>query len=101
MHAKKKKMANLDVTYSHLLGAATLNNTFCLSLFLGLVWVRKLEWAYSAEVTVLVTVQLVIGILTSTAKNNVIPVWKAVVAGSMFPLSLAMVYALQNVAGWD
>lgn len=40
----------MDMTLSALLGAATMNNTFCLAIFLGLVYIRDLSWAFSAEV---------------------------------------------------
>ena len=38
-------------------GAATMNNTLCLSIFLGLVYFRNLSWNYSAEVVAILTVR--------------------------------------------
>jgi hypothetical protein len=44
-------------------GAATLNNTLVLGLFLWVVWARQLPWVYSSEVTVIVACSLLMGAL--------------------------------------
>jgi hypothetical protein len=89
------------MTYSQLLGAATMNNTFCLSIFLILVYVKGLAWQFSAEVMSILLVELCIVVLTLTSAKDVLPLWKAAVALSLYPLSLVFVYVLENGAGWD
>lgn len=42
------KLLGLLVCGSQLYGAATMNNTLCLAVFMALVYVRGLEWVYSA-----------------------------------------------------
>ena len=49
--AGRKTSGSMDMTLSALLGAATMNNTFCLAIFLALVYGRGLVWAFSAEVS--------------------------------------------------
>ncbi|XP_003386706.1 PREDICTED: uncharacterized protein LOC100632705 [Amphimedon queenslandica] len=57
--ASKKKKVNTSMTFSQLYGAATMNNTLCLGIFTALVGIRGLTWQYSAEVTVILLVQLI------------------------------------------
>jgi len=95
----RKTRKSIDMTYSQLLGAATMNNTFCLAIFLILVYVQDLAWEFSAEVLTILAVQAVIVILTLTSPKDVLPLWKAGVVLSLYPASLLLVYLLENVAG--
>jgi Ca2+/Na+ antiporter len=142
--AQKKRKANIDVTYSQLLGAATMNvrqqlvlrlarapasrtpappphppapdappspppppprlppqNTFCLCIFLLIVYLKGLYWEYSAEVLAILVVEALVAGLVLTQKNNTMPVWKALLAGLLFPAALVFVYLLENVAGFN
>jgi calcium/proton exchanger cax len=101
IQASKKKQANLDVSYSQFLGAATMNNTFVLAVFLLLVFARGLAWEFSAEVLAIILVQLAVAALVLTDKNGVTPLWKGLLAGCLFPLSLVFVYVFENVLHWD
>ena len=129
IQASKKKQKNLDVSYvrrlslacalaiqsapqlltalappllkTQFVGAATMNNTFVLSIFLLLVFARSLAWKYTAEVFVILLVQFGIFALVSTDRNGVTPLWKGAVAGLLFPLSIIIVYCLTNIANWD
>ena len=101
IQASKKKRANLDVSYSQFLGAAVLNNTFVLAIFLLLVFVRGLAWEFTAEVLAIILVQLAVAALIFTDVNHVTPLWKGLVAGALFPLSLVFVWVMENVLGWD
>ena len=49
---------------SQLFGAATMNNTLCLAVFMALVYFRDLEWYYGAEVLCIVLVQWIVGIIS-------------------------------------
>jgi hypothetical protein len=99
--AAKKTQRSIVLTYSQLLGAATMNNTLGLGVFLMLVYGRSLAWAFSAEVLTILAVEIAVVALTLTNANNVLPIWKAAVAGLLFPLSLVLVYVLENVFGLD
>eukprot|EP00760_Papus_ankaliazontas_P031300 PhM_4_TR522/c0_g1_i1/m.106322 len=48
-YASKKTPKTMTVAFSALLGAATMNNTFCLFIFLVLIVAKKLVWEFSAE----------------------------------------------------
>jgi hypothetical protein len=76
-------------------------NTFCLCIFLVLVFVRGLAWQFSAEVLAILLVEMLIALLIFTSKNQVQPVWKTLLAGLLFPLSLLFVFVLENIVGWN
>ena len=76
-------------------------NTFCLCIFLLIVYIRGLAWEYSAEVLSILLVELVVAGLVLTQRNNTMPVWKGILAGLLFPGALALVYVLENVAGMN
>jgi Ca2+/Na+ antiporter len=136
--AQKKRKANIDVTYSQLLGAATMNvrgrpplpphthapvqcflthahthncahssplpplqNTFCLSIFLLIVYLKGLYWEFSSEVLAILIVELIMAVLVLTQKNNTMPVWKGLLAGLLFPGAILFVYLLQNKASMN
>jgi hypothetical protein len=46
-------------------------------------------------------VEIIVAGLVLTQKNNTMPVWKALVAGLLFPAALVFVYLLENVAGMN
>ena len=50
--AAKKTQSSADMAFLSLLGGVTINNTFCLGIFLALVYFRGLQWEFSAEVSV-------------------------------------------------
>jgi hypothetical protein len=55
----------MDFVYSlsTLEGAAIMNNTFCLGIFLALVYFRGLRWSFSAETISIIFVQACMGFL--------------------------------------
>ena len=61
--ARKKTQKSITLTYSQLLGAAIMNNTFVLSIFLCIVYFKAIAWEFSAEVTCIMVVELLIGII--------------------------------------
>jgi hypothetical protein len=47
--AQKKTRKAMVVAYEQLLGAAVMNNTFCLAVFAALIYFQDLVWTYTAE----------------------------------------------------
>jgi len=47
-YASKKTTKTITVSFTALLGAAAMNNTFCLSIFMGLIYFRGLAWEFTA-----------------------------------------------------
>ena len=97
--AIKKEKENIALTYAQLYGAATMNNTLCLAVFAALVYFRDLEWYFSAEVTVILLVEFVVG-LTALAHFRIYYVYLLFLIILLYPLSLAIVIVLENVAHW-
>lgn len=76
-----------------------MNNTLVLGLFLVVVFLRRLEWVYSSEVTVIVAATLAIGALGFS--RSTFKAWWALPAIALYPLSLAGVYVLDTWLGWQ
>ena len=96
--AKKKTTESISLTLSTLHGAATMNSTLSLCIFMCLIYFRQLSWSFSAEV---ITVVLVIVLVGLNALNKNIKLWQALIVGSLYPLSILFVYTLESVFGLD
>merc|ERR1712226_169262 len=97
--AMKKEKDNLILTYTQLYSAAIMNNTLCLGVFCGLVFFRGLTWAFSAEVTAILIVETLMGIL-ALKYRKVYPLWLAIPVAGIYFLSLAIVAFLEEVLHW-
>lgn len=91
-YARKKTTKSISISIATLLGAATMNNTFCLAIFMGIVFARGLAWQYTAETIVIVVTQLIVGYL---CRSTPLTLAKGYVICSLFPLSLITVYVLE------
>jgi Ca2+/Na+ antiporter len=96
-YAAKKTSKTITVSFSALLGAAAMNNTFCLSIFMGLIYFRGLAWQYTAETVAIVTVQLLLWFMT---RGSMMTKNGGLIVLSIFPLSIVMVYVLEKM-GYD
>ena len=96
-YAKKKTRKTITVALSTLEGAACMNNTFCLSIFMALIYFRGLAWQYTAETASIVIVQFVMAYFT---QEQVMTTKKALIVLSIFPLSLLFVAFLEAL-GFD
>ena len=96
-YASKKTTKSITVSFSALQGAACMNNTFCLSIFMGLVYFRGLAWQYTAETISIIAVQVIIYFLT---QYSVMTLKTAFLVLSIFPLSIALVAFLESI-GFD
>jgi len=57
-YASKKTRQTITISLAALEGAACMNNTFCLAIFMGLIFFKGLAWKFSAEAKVVVSVHL-------------------------------------------
>lgn len=93
-YASKKTRKTIAVSLSALEGAACMNNTFCLSIFMGLIFFRGLAWQYTAETISILICQFVVGITVQAPHLKFI-------TGTMilllFPLSIALVAILEAI----
>ncbi|CAN6165117.1 unnamed protein product [Urochloa humidicola] len=88
----KKEMKMASLTFSEFYGGVTMKNTLCLGVFLALIYVRNLAWEFSSEVLMVLFVCVVMGLFTSF--RSTFPLWTCLVAYTMYPLSLVVVYVL-------
>ena len=91
-YGKKKTRKTMTVALSTLEGAACMNNTFCLSIFMGLIYMRGLAWQYTAETASIVLVQFIIAY---SVQREVMTTGMALGVLSLFPLSLLFVAVLE------
>lgn len=91
--AMKKTSKSISVAISTLEGAASMNNTFCLSILLGLIYFRRLAWQYTAETLAIVIVQFVIFFITRKKNMTVLD---GLIIFAIFPLSIAFVAILEH-----
>lgn len=96
-YASKKTRKTITVSLSTLCGAASLNNTFCLSIFFFLIYFRGLAWQYTAETLSIVVVEIILGLFVQKKKLTLI---EGAFILSIFPLSLVLVATMEHF-GFD
>eukprot|EP01059_Diplonema_ambulator_P006782 TRINITY_DN16384_c0_g1_i1.p1 TRINITY_DN16384_c0_g1~~TRINITY_DN16384_c0_g1_i1.p1 ORF type:complete len:587 (+),score=210.87 TRINITY_DN16384_c0_g1_i1:64-1824(+) len=97
-YAGKKTVKTMTISISTLLGAACMNNTFCLSIFLyKIASADDQVWVFSAETISILAVEWIMFIFTM--RQN-IPLWVAFVVLTIFPLSILAVAMIEK-AGLD
>lgn len=96
-YAAKKTRKTITVALTALEGAASMNNTFCLAIFMALIFFRGLAWQYTAETISIILVQLIMGLWALKDKMSASA---AIVVCSLFPLSVIFV-ALLEYLGLD
>jgi Ca2+/Na+ antiporter len=91
-YAAKKTRKTITVALTALEGAASMNNTFCLSIFMALIYFRGLAWQYSAETISIILVQFLIGHLALRGKMTT---FTGLIVLALFPLSVVFVAVLE------
>lgn len=98
-YARKRTKKSITTSLSTLEGAAIMNNTFCLGIFLALVYFQNLAWEFSAETICILFVQIALAL--SVIPRSVHRVLDAFVILTFYPISLALVWSLENIVGLD
>jgi len=98
-YAKKKSPKAMTTSLSTLIGAACMNNTFCLGIFYALIYFRGLAWQFTAETCAIMLVQWIIGILAICKDTQTY--FMGFVVLSMYPLCLFLVWYLENIQMLD
>lgn len=96
-YAQKKTPSTIAVSISTLQGAAVLNSTFVLGIFLLLVYSQHLIWEFFAETTTILIVQFILGIYSFKKTQTLLD---AFIILSFYPLSILLVYLL-TLIGWN
>jgi len=91
--ASKKSPESITQSLQTLEGAAIMNNTYCLGIFYGLIYVQGLAWKFTAETLSIVLVQLLVGAMVFVTDKQT--VFYGVIVFSFYPLSLIFVAVLE------
>ena len=94
-YASRRSKKSIQVALTTLEGAACLNNTFCLAVFLAIVYFRQLEWTFTAEVVSIVLTELAVGLIVLNRPS--FRLMDALIILSFYPLSLILVKLLKLV----
>ena len=99
-YAQKKTSKTISISIAALLGAACMNNTFCLGIFMALMAFKTegLVWEYSAETITIVLIEFIMGYV---ALKRTQTLGNALLVFSLFPLSILLIVFLENVLGFD
>lgn len=97
-YAAKKTPKSISISLATLEGAACMNNTFGLSIFMYLIYAQGLAWEYLAETFVILFVQICVGIF-AIIKNTHTPL-DALLILSLYPLSMIICAGLEHI-GWN
>ena len=97
--AMQKEKDKINMTFSQIYGACIMNNTLCLGVFCALIFFRDLDWYFSAEVTVIVLFEGILGAIALFFKK-IYPLYLSLVVITFYPISLAMVALMENVLHW-
>lgn len=92
-YGRKKTSRSISISISSLIGAATMNNTFGLGIFMGLIAFQGLKWEYTAEVVGILATEFVIGIIAFRRTQRLLD---AFVVLSIFPISLLLIQYLNK-----
>ncbi len=94
-YARKKTHKTITVALNALEGVVAMNNTFCLSIFMGLIFFRRLAWQYTAETIAIVAVEFILFSVSLFCKT--LTVFRGVMIIALFPLSLVLVATLKSL----
>jgi Ca2+/Na+ antiporter len=98
-YAQKRTLKGMVTALSTLEGAAIMNNTFCLGIFLGLIYFCDLAWEFTAETVSIVAIQLVVALLVCGRTKQTI--FDGLIILMCYPGALGIVWALENLVGLD
>lgn len=98
-YAQKKTSKTITISLNTLEGAACMNNTFCLGIFLALVYFQGLAWKFTAETIAILFVQFVVAVIVLS--KSIQRVFDGLLILTLMPGSLALVYFLENHVGLD
>ncbi|TMW55919.1 hypothetical protein Poli38472_008567 [Pythium oligandrum] len=98
-YAQKKTSKTISISISALLGAACMNNTFCLGIFAALLYFKGgLVWEFSAETIAILMVELVMGYFAMKKTQRL---FDGLIVFLLYPASICLVFFLENVIGLD
>jgi len=97
-YAKKRTIKSMTTSLSTLEGAAIMNNTFCLGIFLALVYCKNLAWEFTAETVSIIAIQLMLGFSVIFRRQQ--KLMDGLIVLSYYPMAMGIVAVLEAL-GWD
>jgi hypothetical protein len=95
--ALKKTSETISISFSTLIGAAAMNNTFCLGILLICITMKKLVWNYLSQVIGTLLVEIAVVFVIMWPKR--VSTGHVVVALSLYPVSILLIWAIGKVTG--
>lgn len=92
-YAQKKTKKTVNISFATLEGAAVMNNTFCLSIFLFIVVYQDIDWIFSAETISIMLIQFLVAIYAQKKTHTMFDGYCIIM---FYPLALFIVYLLEN-----
>jgi len=86
---------SISTALSTLEGAAVMNNTFVLGVFMALIFFKGLEWEFTAETISILSIQLMLGF--SVMFRRIQTLLDGFIVLSFYPIALSIVAVLENV----
>jgi len=96
-YALKKTQKSISISLQALQGAACMNNTFCLAIFMALVFFQGLAWEYCAETLAILVCQIVVAMFS---RKRVQTLTTGIFVLMMYPGCLFLVSWLES-RGYD
>eukprot|EP00929_Paragymnodinium_shiwhaense_P028857 TRINITY_DN16660_c0_g2_i1.p1 TRINITY_DN16660_c0_g2~~TRINITY_DN16660_c0_g2_i1.p1 ORF type:complete len:581 (+),score=132.67 TRINITY_DN16660_c0_g2_i1:189-1931(+) len=97
--AQKRTMKSMVQSLACLEGAAIMNNTFCLAIFLLLIVWKKLAWEFTAETLSILIIQVAVALMVFIFRVQ--RVYHGIFILMLYPASLGIVYVLEEVYKLD
>jgi len=95
--AAKKTSETISVSLSTLIGAAAMNNTFCLGILLVCIAAKNLPWDYLAQVCGILFVE--IGCMLIVLLLNKVTIIHAFGNLALYPFAIALIYFIGKISG--
>ena len=93
-YASRKTRKNVNVSFTTLIGAAILNNTFVLGVFMLLIVVKGLAWKLTAETIVILLVEFAPFYFTQKKLRTL---RDGLIVLSLHPISIFLVTSLESI----
>ena len=95
--AAKKTSEAISVSLSTLIGAAAMNNTFCLGILLVCIAAKNLPWDYLAQVCGIIFVE--VGCIFVVMLVKRVTILHGLINFALYPLAIALIYVIGKVSG--
>jgi len=94
--AARKTKESVSASFNTLLGAACMNNTFCLGIFMAIIAFspssKQIYWEYAGETVVIIFAELILFYFALSRKHNMRDAYLVLM---VYPLTIAMVAAIR------